>query len=155
MWILTILPEFVTHILLTIGVLGCFIGFVLGFMPLISSYKLPIQLISMLILCGALYLEGAIAETASWNLKVKEMEAKVAQAEAKSAIVNTEIVTKVLTKKQIIREKGDSVIKFIDREVVKYDSTCQIPDVVIRAHNAAASDDPVSLISTHNDLVKK
>ena len=145
MWILSYLPDFVTHTIFTVGVVGTIAGFVLGFIPFIATYKLPIQIISILVLSFGLYLEGGLADQAVWQLKVKEMEAKVAKAETESQKVTTEVVTKILTKKQVIKEKGDDIVQFIDREVVKYNNICTIPEVVITAHNAAARNDNSAL----------
>ena len=50
MWILSFLPEFIPHLIFIIGVLGTIAGFVLGFIPFVSTYKLPIQITSILIL---------------------------------------------------------------------------------------------------------
>jgi hypothetical protein len=159
MWILSYLPDFVTHIIFTVGVLGTIAGFVLGFIPFIAPYKLPIQIISILVLSFGLYLEGGLTEQAIWQLKVKELETKVAKAETESQKVNTEVITKILTKKQVIKEKGDDIVQFIDREIVKYNNTCDIPEIVITTHNAAAKNDPALLkkqveVSTdlHNQL---
>jgi hypothetical protein len=80
-----------------------------------------------------------------WQLKVKEMEAKVAQAEAEAAIMNVEIIEKVVYKDRVIKEKGDEIIKYIDREIVtkeeivKYVENCPIPQEIIDAHNQAAT----------------
>ena len=138
MWIINWLPEFVVHLIFLAGVAGTIAGFVLGFIPFISKYKLPIQIISLLLLSLGVYLEGGLAEKAKWELRVREMEAKVAQAEAKSAVVNTEIVEKVITEKQFIKVKGDKVIEYIDREVKVFDNTCTVPEIAIKAHNMAA-----------------
>jgi len=138
--------------------LGTIVGFVLGFIPLVNRYKLPIQIISILILSFGLYLEGGLADQAIWQLKVKEMEAKVAKAETESQKVTTEVVTKILTKKQVIKEKGNDIVKYIDREVVKYNNTCTIPEVVITAHNAAAKNETTNLktqIEVSTDLHNK
>ena len=145
MWILSFLPEYVTHVIFFAGVVGTIAGFILGFIPFIATYKLPIQIISILVLSFGLYLEGGLADQAVWQLKVKEMEAKVAKAETESQKVNTEVVTKILTKKQVIKEKGDDIVQFIDREIVKYNNICEIPEIVITTHNAAAKNDPTLL----------
>ena len=145
MWILSFLPEYVTHVIFFAGVVGTIAGFILGFIPFIATYKLPIQIISILVLSFGLYLEGGLADQAIWQLKVKEMETKVAKAETESQKVTTEVVTKILTKKQVIKEKGDDIVKYIDREVVKYNNICTIPEVVITAHNAAAKNETSTL----------
>ena len=144
MWILSILPEAAIHIIFGLGILGTIAGFVLGFIPFIRPYKLPIQIISLLTLVLGVYLEGGLADYKEWELKVKEMEAKVAQAEAKSANVNTEIQEKVVEKTKVIREKGRDIIKYVDKEIVKkeevikYVENCPVPKDIIDIHNQAA-----------------
>jgi hypothetical protein len=72
------------------------------------------------------------------------MEAKVAQAEAQSAQENVKIVEKIVTKTQIVKERGQDIIRYVDREVVKYDTKfapggqCELPKEFIKALNDAA-----------------
>lgn len=154
MWILSLFPDFVTHIIFFLGVAGTIVGFLLGFIPGIKHYQLAIQVISILILSFGLYLEGGLAEQSIWQTKVKELEVKIAEGEVQSEKVTTEVVTKILTKKQIIKEKGDDIVQYIDREVVKYNNTCNIPEEVIKSHNAAAKNDTSILVPVdlHNQL---
>ena len=145
MWILSILPDAAIHIIFGLGILGTIAGFVLGFIPFIKTYKLAIQIISLLVLVFGVYLEGGLADYKEWELKVKEMEAKVAQAEAQSANKNTEIQEKIVEKTKVIREKGRDIIKYVDKEiikkeeVIKYVENCPVPKEIIDAHNKAAT----------------
>jgi len=141
MWIINWLPEAFIHIIFLVGIVGTIAGFVLGFLPFIGKYKLPIQIISLLLLSLGVYLEGGLAEKAKWELRVKEMEVKVAEAEAKSAVVNTQIVEKVVKEREIVRVKGDRVIEYIDREVRVLDNICTVPETAIKAHNMAAKNE--------------
>jgi hypothetical protein len=144
MWILTILPDAAIHIIFGLGILGTIAGFVLGFIPFVKTYKLAIQIISLLVLVLGVYLEGGLADYKEWELRVKEMEAKVAQAEAKSANTNVEIQEKIVEKTKVIREKGRDIIQYIDKEVVKkeevikYIEICPVPKDIIDLHNQAA-----------------
>lgn len=144
MWIISFLPEWAFHALLGAGILGTVAGFVLGMVPGIKAYVIPIRVISLLVLSLALYLEGGLADNAAWEARVKEMEAKVAEAEAQSAKENIKIVEKVVTKTQIVRTRGNDIIKYVDREIIKYDEkfakggVCEIPQEFIKAHNDAA-----------------
>ena len=144
MWILSILPDAAIHIIFGLGILGTIAGFVLGFIPFIKTYKLAIQIISLIVLVFGVYLEGGLADYKEWELKVKEMEAKVAQAEAQSANKNVEIQEKVVEKTKIIREKGRDIIKYVDKEIVKkeevikYIENCPVPKEIIDLHNQAA-----------------
>jgi hypothetical protein len=141
MWIINWLPETFVHIIFLAGVIGTIAGFVLGFLPFIGKYKLPIQIISLLLLSLGVYLEGGLSEKAKWELRVKEMEAKVAEAQAKAAVVNTQIVEKVVTEKEYIKVKGAKVVEYIDREVKVFDSNCTVPEVAIKAHDMSASNE--------------
>ena len=144
MFILSILPEWVFHAITIAGVLGTVVGFVLGMIPVIKTYIIPIRVISILLLSFGLFLEGGLADYKVWEDRVKEVEAKLAEAELKSAKENTKIVTKVITKTQIVRTRGEDIIRYVDREVIKYDEKfakggiCEIPQEFIKAHNDAA-----------------
>ena len=144
MFILSILPEWVFHAITIAGILGTVIGFVLGMIPVIKTYIIPIRVISLLLLSFGLYLEGGLADYKVWEARVKEVEAKLAQAEVQSAKENTKIVIKVITKTQIVKTRGQDIVRYVDREIVKYDEKfakggiCEIPKEFIKAHNDAA-----------------
>ena len=144
MWILSVLPDWVFHLTLIVGVLGIVAGFVLGMIPAVKQYVLPIRVISLLVFSLALYLEGGLADYNAWQLKVKELEVKLAEAEAKSAKENTKIVEKVVKKTEYIKLRGQDIIKYVDRDIVKYDTKfapggqCEIPKEFITLHNKAA-----------------
>jgi len=158
MWIFTIMPEWVVHFITGIGFLGLIAGFILGIVPFIKKYNIPIKVISLLLfLCGT-YLEGGLANEAIWQLRVKEVEAQVAQAEALAHKKNTELQAKLSEKKEVIKEKGDTIIKYVDRykdrevlkeipgperikveEIIKFVENCPIPVEIIELHNKAAT----------------
>ena len=54
------------------------------------------------------------------------------------------VIEKVVTKTKVVKEKGQEVTKYVDREIVKYDvkfapgGECEIPKEFIKAHNEAA-----------------
>lgn len=151
MWILSFLPDYVTHVIFFVGVIGTIAGFVLGFIPFIAPYKLPVQIISILVLSFGLYLEGGLADQAIWQMRVKEVEAKVAVAEAKSQEKNVEIITIVSEKTKVVHERGKTITKYIDREVavdkevIKFVENCPIPEIIIKTHNAAAQNKPIEI----------
>ena len=144
MFILSILPDWVFHAITIVGILGTVVGFVLGMIPVVKTYIIPIRVISILLLCLGLYLEGGLADYKVWEAKVKEVEVKLAVAEIKSAKENTKIVTKVITKTQVVKTRGEDIVRYVDREIVKYDEkfakggVCEIPKEFIKAHNDSA-----------------
>ena len=144
MWILKWLPDWLFYAMLFAGVVGMLASWAFSFIPLIKQYNLPIKVVSIFLVVIGTYMAGAINNENSWLLRVKEMEAKVAQAEAQSAQENVKIVEKIVTKTQIVKERGQDIIRYVDREVVKYDTKfapggqCELPKEFIKALNDAA-----------------
>lgn len=137
MWIIQFLPDWVFHALLIAGILGTTAGFVLGMIPVIKQYLIPIRVISLITLVLALVLEGALLDNQVWQLRVKEVEAKLAQAEAESAKANSKLAEKSSTKVAKQKEKTLVVKQYITKEVTKYDNQCVIPNEFVKAHNDA------------------
>lgn len=139
MWLLNFLPNWFFYSIAFISAGGLLLS---KFIP--QVYRATVQLVLGVFLLYGVYMIGGIANEEVWQARVDEMEQKVAAAEVKSVEETVKIVTKVKYKKQIIHEKGDEVIKYIDREIVKYDikfapgGICEIPKEFIEALNKAA-----------------
>ena len=148
-WLINFLPNWIFHTVLLVGILGLISTIVAGVIPFIKTYILPIQIVSILLTVTGVWFEGAISNQEAWEAKVKEVEARVAAAELKSAEANTKIVTKVVKQLELVRTRGDNIIKYVDREVttnkevIKFVENCPIPKIVIDTHNAAASNQPI------------
>ena len=84
------------------------------------------------------YALGAKVCSNSYQTKIQALTEKILEAEVRASNINTEVVVKYVTKTQVIREKANEITKYVDREIVKYDTTCIIPVEVIQAHNEAA-----------------
>lgn len=147
MWILHFLPDsflqFVVHAILIAGLVGTFLSFfvvnkILMAVPMLSRYVNVAQLVSAITLAAGVYFEGGYASEMQWRARVAEVEAKVAQAEQQAKEANAELDAKSKEKVIEIQQKAVIVKQYIDREVVKYDSTCNIPQEVVKAHNSAA-----------------
>jgi hypothetical protein len=144
-WLLTLLPVWIIHSVLGLGVLGLLIAFFVQRIPFIKTYGYMIKIVSSILLVLGLFLQGALAYKESTALAVAKLEAKLAKAEAKSQKTNVEIVEKIVKDTEVVRVKGKTITEYVEREVVKYNNVCPLPSEVIRAHNAAATMDPSKL----------
>ena len=144
MWILNFLPTWIFHALFLIGLAALAASFLLKTIPLLNQYRIPVQIVSVLVILISTWFQGAISCQESWEARVREMEAKVAQAEQASKETNTVIQEKVVKQIQLVTTRGEDVIKYVDREIIKYDTRfaaggeCEIPAEFIKAHNNAA-----------------
>jgi hypothetical protein len=134
MWILQFLPNWIFYALLLAGVAAFLVT---KFVKLLPNAQL-IQAASVAAVVISVYMIGAISNNDAWLAKIKDLEVKVAEAEAKSATANSEIVEKTLVKTQIVKQRGQDIIKYVDREVVKFDSNCVVPKEFVVVHNQAA-----------------
>lgn len=146
MWLLSWLPDWIFHLVTFAGIFGVVASSVFSFIPFVRQYLIPVNYISVIILAFGLFMEGAIFNESAWRGKVKELEVKIAEAEAKSSRENIKIVEKIITKTKLVHVQGAEVIKYIDREIVKYDDKfspggqCEIPKEFFKALNNAAED---------------
>jgi hypothetical protein len=148
MWILHFLPDalilWICNTVLLAGILLTVTAFFIKRIPVINQYRTPAQVLGIALLVIGVYWRGGYAIEQEWRERVAEVEARVAAAEAASREENTKIVTKVVTKTQIIRTRGETITKYIDREIVRYDEKfapggqCEIPKEFIKAINDAA-----------------
>ena len=144
MWILQWLPDWIFYGIFFAGLLGLLATYVMKFIPFVYVYRTPIQAISILAIVIGTYMSGAISNEEAWQARVKEMEAKVAAAEVQSVKQNIKVVEKVVKKTEYITRRGQDIIQYVDREIVKYDTkfapggVCEIPKEFIKTHNDAA-----------------
>lgn len=150
MWILHFLPDalilWFCNILLLLGIVLTVAGFFIHRipLPLLWQYQLPFKIIGVLLLVAGVYLRGGYGVEMAWRERVAEVEAKLRVAEAEAAKENVKIVERVVKKTEYITRRGQDIIQYVDREIVKYDvkfapgGQCEIPREFIQAHNRAA-----------------
>ena len=153
MWILHLLPDslisIIVNTILIAGAVTTVAGFFVKFVPFVNTYRIPVQIAGILLLTTGVYFEGGYSTEMAWRERVREVEAKVAEAEKKSEETNVEVVTKFVTRTQVVREKGRDIVNYIDREIVKnqevirFVENCPIPEVIVNTHNAAALNRPI------------
>ena len=144
MWILHFLPESLILFVTTALLLAGLVITTVAFLPVLAQYRTPTQVLGIALLVAGVYFRGGYSIEMEWRERVAEMEQKVAEAQAESQKVNETVKTKVVTKTQVIKTRGETITKYIDREVVKYNTKfapggqCEIPKEFIKAINDAA-----------------
>mgnify|MGYP003347996305 CR=1 FL=1 len=147
MWVLHFLPDAIIlwfcNILLLVGIALTIAGFFAHRIPLVWQYQLPFKVLGIALLALGVYFRGGYSVEMEWRERVREMEAKVAQAEEAAREANEKLDKAGAVKIKEIRGKTLIVKQYIDREITKYDATCVIPNEVVKAHNAAAKNEAI------------
>lgn len=137
MWILSWIPDFIFHIIVIVGILGIVASFFFSFIPFISQYKLPLQVVSIIILVFGVFFEGAISNNNSWLLKVKDMEKRIAEAETQSAEANGKLISEMAKKQQELNRAQDELRKRIRDNSETINAECKISNNTIGILNDA------------------
>lgn len=141
MWALQLLPDWTIHLALVAGVVGIIAGFLFQFVPFVAQYKLPIQIISIIVVVATVYLEGGMSERSAWEARVLEMEAKVAQAEVESAKANANIATQVITKIQYVKDTTNANKQAINIYGQSLNDSCRLTNGAVMLHNSASQNE--------------
>lgn len=138
MWILKFIPDIVFHLILLAGIAGLVASFVLKFIPFISQYRLPIQIVAAVLVVFGIYMEGAIGNQRAWQARVDELNLKIAKAEAQSAEANTQLASKLAAKQREIQAVQEDARNRIRQNAAAMDLVCKVPTEVISILNDTA-----------------
>jgi len=133
-WILEIFPHWLWWLLLLAG----FSAYGLSQLVPQKTYQLPIKISGGVVVLLVIFIMGLLYANGVWQQAAKDLQHKVEVAEAKSQQVNEIIKERVVTKTQVIKQRGEATTEYITREVVKHDNSCVIPLEFVTAHNTAA-----------------
>lgn len=139
MWILSFLPIWIFHAIIIAGAAAVLVSMFLKAIPFISQYQMPLKIAGAAAILIGTWFEGGIADNLAWQARVKEMEEKVAVAEQQAKDANDKLDKASQKKVTQIREKQVVVKQYIDKEIVRYNNTCVIPNEFIEIHNKAAT----------------
>jgi hypothetical protein len=140
---LSLIPDsifvWIYYVMLTIGV-GLYVASKLvKWIPMMGQYKLPTELVGVLLLVVGAYLCGGYGVQQAWTARVAELEAKVKAAEEQSQKVNTVIQDRVVTKIKVVKENV-----YVNREIIKevagkqLDASCSLPKSTVSLHDSAS-----------------
>jgi len=143
-WMLSFIPDslfiWITYILMAIGA-GLYVtSKLVQWIPLMGKYKLPAELIGIVVLLGGVYLFGGYGVEMSWRDKVRQLEEKVKAAETKSQEVKIQIQEKIVYRTKVVKEKETVYIDRIKEIAKEVDAKCEVDPRVIEELNKASED---------------
>jgi uncharacterized membrane protein YraQ (UPF0718 family) len=147
MWMLSFVPDslllYIVNAILIAGAIGTFFSFfllhrIVRWFPALAPYHLIVQIVSIVLLVGGVYLKGGYSVEMEWREKLRVAEEKARIAEEKAKQVNEKIVIQYRDKiktvtetRVVIQEKLKEVEKIIDAK-------CEVAPEAISIHNDAA-----------------
>ena len=141
-WLLQLIPDgifvWLTYLLFAAGLVLYVASKLVSWIPLMGQYRLPAELMGVLVLVIAAYFYGGI----SYREQIAEMKQRVRIAEEQSQKVNTVIETKIIEKVKVVKQNV-----YITREIVKeaagrqLDAQCSLPRSTVSLHDSASGNE--------------
>jgi len=134
-YMFSLIPDsvfvWITYILITIGLGLYIVSKLVSWLPIISKYKTPAEILGVISLVLGAYFYGGYGTEKVWRERVKDLEAKVAKAEAESKQTNSRIQEKIVTKVKEIKVFQDRIKEVIVEKEKVIDAQCKVsPDAI-------------------------
>jgi hypothetical protein len=141
MWFLSFIPDWILqwaiHGLVILGLLFTFIGSLVKFIPVIQPYALVGRQVGIVLLVVGVFFEGGYATEMSYRARIAEMQAKIKEAEIKSAKVNEKLANEVSKNKELIKEKVNRNARDIEAKREAINAECKLSDDAWVLYNRA------------------
>ena len=142
-WMINLIPDsffiWITYLLFSLGIILYLASKLVVWIPVIAQYKIPAELVGVVLLIIGAYLFGSHDNEAVWQSQIKELEEQVKIAEEKSQQVNTIVQTKVITKVKVVKQNV-----YVNREIIRevagrqLDASCTLPVSTVVLHDSAS-----------------
>ena len=130
MWFLGFLPVWAYYISLVFGIGASLTNSVIT------------RIVGVLLIAASCWHLGGVSNEAIWQARVNEMQAKVAIAEAKTIEANQTVVTQIVTKTKIIKQKTKANVEYITKYVAKdLDASCTLTSASVLLSNSASQNE--------------
>ena len=137
MWLINFLPDWIFYLLLIIGILGIIISMFLKEIPVINRYQTPIWLLGILLTILGVWFAGGISKDQEYRERISALQLRVAEAEKKSAEVNTQIEYVYRDRVQVVEKVRYQVISAIREHSTSMDANCTVIPTAVEILNQA------------------
>jgi hypothetical protein len=143
-WFLSIIPDsifvWITYALMAAGLALYVVSKLVVLIPLMGQYKLPVEIVGVLILVVGSFLFGGYGVEMSWRARVAELQEQIKVAETKSQEVKVQIQEKIVYKTKVVKERETVYVDKIIEIAKEVDAKCDVDPRVIEQINNAAED---------------
>jgi hypothetical protein len=139
MWLLEWLPTWVFHLAVLSGLLGLIVAKFFSYITFIRTYALPINLLAFFVLVFGVYMEGSISNQEAWEAKIATAKLEAEKKETAAAETTIKVVTKYIKQIEVVKEKGNEIIKQVPTYITKADdASCSVPNGFVMLHDSAS-----------------
>jgi hypothetical protein len=142
MFLLHFLPDWIlsgfVNTILVVGAILTVLSYFTSWIPFITQYRIPAQVIGLVLLTTGVYFKGGEAAELAWRDRVAELQQKIAIAEQKSIDATQRLNDEVKRNKQNVKDTTAAIKQDIARNAQQLNAECRVSDAAIEIHNEAA-----------------
>jgi hypothetical protein len=142
MFLLHFLPDWllsgVVNTVLVVGAILTVLSYFTSWIPFITQYRVPAQVVGLVLLTSGVYFKGGEAAELQWRGRVAELQQKIAIAEQKSVDATQRLNDEVKRNKQVVKDTTAAIKQDIARNATQLNAECRVSDAAIEIHNEAA-----------------
>ena len=159
MFLLHFLPDwllsaFVNGVLISGAVLTV-LSFFTSWIPFITQYRVPVQVLGTVLLTAGVYFKGGEAAELQWRNRVAELQQQVNIAQEKSRAATDRLNDEVKRNKQTVKDTTTAIKQDIARNAQQLDKECRVSDAAIEIHNEAAQNKRPKVTVTFDGKIAK
>ena len=159
MFLLHFLPDwllsaFVNGVLISGAVLTV-LSFFTSWIPFITQYRVPVQVLGTVLLTAGVYFKGGEAAELQWRNRVAELQQQVNIAQEKSRAATDRLNDEVKRNKQTVKDTTTAIKQDIARNAQQLDKECRVSDAAIEIHNNAAQNKKPGVTVTFDGKITK
>ena len=137
--IVGLVPFWVWLTVACVGGAGYFFASLITMIPLLSPYKEPFKIACVVVCLGGTFMCGGDGVTAIWQAQIKEANARIEAAEAKSKDANVVIQKVYVDRIKTVKDVQVVVQEKIVKDSATIDAECKLAPEAITDLNAAAA----------------
>lgn len=123
--------ELATYAILAAGITLYILSKVVAWIPFIKGYKLPIELVGVILYGVGAFYAGGYGVERMWRERVEQVQAKVKELEGRQAEVVKVIETKVITKIKTVEVVKEVIKQEIIEKETLINANCDVsPDAI-------------------------
>lgn len=140
MWDLipTAVITWIINGLIVVGIVGVCASWVAKWIPFVSTYRGPVQLVGIVCLVLGVYMKGGADVEIKWRTQVAELQAKADRAAEQSRAANEKLSEEVRKNQKLNKDVKNAVKAGIKANAGKMDSQCSVDSIAIELHNRSS-----------------
>ena len=136
LWFIQLIPtswlEFAALMILIVGAVMFFAGYIFKYTPFVKQYNFPLRVIGFILLLAGAYFNGGLGVEMEYRARIEEMQKRVELAEEESRKANSQIERVIEQQTVVVKEDTAETLAEIERLKAEINANCELtPEMII------------------------